>query len=485
MSDGIDLENLAEDSNYDFSESSLRAREEHQMILDEFERKRRARSLAVPTDDGRVRAKLRELGEPQCLFAEGPAERRDRLRVLLSKLDGADADSDRAESDSGSDSDKEEEFFTEGSTELLVARRNIAYYSLPRAKQRLARQRSEHETPLAQIKSARKELYTEIQGYANYSSQIGDDRPVSIGRFSPDSKILATGSWTGMVKLWNVPNCSNALNLRGHTDRVGGLAFHPQSTLSLSRSAVNLASGGADGNIHLWSLESETPVSSLLGHTQRVSRVGFHPSGQYLGSASFDGTWRLWNVETTQELLLQEGHSREVYAIAFQNDGALAATGGLDAIGRIWDLRTGRSAMVLEGHVKDILGIDFSPNGYQVVTGSEDNTLKIFDLRTMRPLYTIPAHNSLVSDVRFFHASEAYETSRMEGTPNVSGLYLASSSYDGTIKIWSADTWKLIKSLSGHEGKVMSVDIAADGNLIASTGFDRTFKLWANENAPF
>lgn len=57
--------------NYELSESSKKSREEHQAILDEFERKKRARTLAVPTDDGRVRAKLRELGEPQCLFGEG------------------------------------------------------------------------------------------------------------------------------------------------------------------------------------------------------------------------------------------------------------------------------------------------------------------------------------------------------------------------------------------------------------------------------
>jgi len=44
---------------------------EQKAILDEFERKKRARMLAVPTDDGKVRAKLRELGYPQTLFGEG------------------------------------------------------------------------------------------------------------------------------------------------------------------------------------------------------------------------------------------------------------------------------------------------------------------------------------------------------------------------------------------------------------------------------
>lgn len=50
--------------------SSERARQENKAVLDELERKKRARTMAVPTDDGRVRARLREIGEPITLFGE-------------------------------------------------------------------------------------------------------------------------------------------------------------------------------------------------------------------------------------------------------------------------------------------------------------------------------------------------------------------------------------------------------------------------------
>lgn len=40
----------------------------------------------------------------------------------------------------------------------------------------------------------------------------------------------------------------------GHSDRVGGVAWHPQATLSQGADLVNLASGGGEGNVHLWSL---------------------------------------------------------------------------------------------------------------------------------------------------------------------------------------------------------------------------------------
>lgn len=47
-----------------------RARLENKVLLEELERKKKARNMAVPTDDGRVRARLREIGEPITLFGE-------------------------------------------------------------------------------------------------------------------------------------------------------------------------------------------------------------------------------------------------------------------------------------------------------------------------------------------------------------------------------------------------------------------------------
>ena len=47
-------------------------------VLAEFERRKRARQITVPTDDAEVKAGLRNLSEPITLFGEGPAERRER-----------------------------------------------------------------------------------------------------------------------------------------------------------------------------------------------------------------------------------------------------------------------------------------------------------------------------------------------------------------------------------------------------------------------
>lgn len=490
-----------------------------------FQRRKLARSLAVPTKDLDVRLKLRELGHPSTCFAEDPVDRRERLReallverqrildarkaaALAEGRDPEDLSDDEVKSESeDEDEDQEEEFFTEGTNELLQARRDIAWFSLARAKRRLVSQKNEATASLASIAGVRKSIYEPLKQYTSLGSQTADERAISMVRFSPSGSHLATGSWSGGVKLWNIPSATHHRTLRGHTEKVGGVAWHPRATLDQPTSAVNLVSGAADNNVHLWNLEQDTPIGTLRGHAARVARVAVHPSGKYVGSASFDGTWRLWELQTQKELLLQEGHSKEVYSIEFQNDGALVASGGLDSIARLWDLRTGRTCMVLDGHASSILSIDFHPNGYQVATASGDDTCRIWDMRKLKSIYTIPAHQSSVSDVRFFRSGEemqakwehagasvngvktngradSMDTSndqdedKKPSTLSKSGLYLATSGYDGLLKVWSSDDWQLLRSLRGDNGKVMSCDIHPDGEYLASGEWRRTFKLW-------
>jgi len=145
-------------------------------------------------------------------------------------------------------------------------------------------------------------------------------------------------------------------------------------------------------------------------------------------------------------------------------------------------------------------------------------------MRKIKALHTIPAHKSNISDIRYFrgspHGSSAIQNAmKMElededVKPNIPGaafrdngmqedikpvlngaqnafpsdekftpgLYFVSSGYDGLIKIWSADDWHLVKAMSTDAGKVMSVDITADGSFIASGSWNRSYQLFAGEN---
>lgn len=55
---------------------------------------------------------------------------------------------------------------------------------------------------------------------------------------------------------------------------------------------------------------------------------------------------------------------------------------------------------------------------------------------------------------------------------------VASSSHDGTIKIWDYESGDLDRSLRGHMGKVNHVSFHPNGQVLASCGTDMTIKLW-------
>ncbi|TYZ59573.1 hypothetical protein PybrP1_000432 [[Pythium] brassicae (nom. inval.)] len=494
------------------SETSRAAQEKHAQLLRRVEAEKRARNISVPTSVDEVVLRLRQLGEPVTLFGERPADRRERLREILSRLEleaeetglvhqvlldiqqqggrpieahftvaGSSAMSaavtGAAVAQPGDEKQEDQLFYIPIQNEALKqARAAMFAMAATRTAERLHQQRAERAN--ADLGAAAgpsdadrhaAELYATADKMINVSSQNGDVRPISSVQYACDGQYVATGSWSGLVKVWDASTASESKVFRGHEDRITGVAWHPSrafSEMSDASDAVCLCSASADSTARLWAASRAEPLAVLKGHRARLGKVAFHPSGDYVGTTSFDHTWRLWDVATAQELLLQEGHYKEVYAIAFQADGALAATGDLDGVGRVWDLRSGKSILPLQGHSKQILSMSFSSNGYTLASGSDDRSVRIWDLRQRKCSYTIPAHSNLVSEVKFSPGS---------------GELLLSASYDASIKLWRSRDWKLLATLKGHDGKVMSADFAPDETHIVSCGFDRTFKFWAHE----
>ena len=133
-------------------------------VLAEFERRKRSRQINISTDDSEVMACLRALGEPITLFGEGPAERRERLRCILSVV-GTDALKKTKKDYEKSKKFKEEyqqTWYHEGPNSLKVARLQIANYSLPRAMKYLEEAHLHKEIPETTRTSQMQELHKSL-----------------------------------------------------------------------------------------------------------------------------------------------------------------------------------------------------------------------------------------------------------------------------------------------------------------------------------
>ncbi|KHJ78800.1 pre-mRNA processing factor 4 like protein, partial [Oesophagostomum dentatum] len=159
-------------------------------LLAEFERRRRARTLTLPTDDVQVKLKLRKLNQPICLFGEDILDRRERLRALLSTM-SEDEVAAILHTEEGFVEKPDEEtttWYHRGPMALRAARVAIADYSLRKAKERLARARENAARPPHEKALARQEAHKWIQQLNLHASQVADSRPVAYCEFSPDSE---------------------------------------------------------------------------------------------------------------------------------------------------------------------------------------------------------------------------------------------------------------------------------------------------------
>ena len=98
--------------------------------------------------------------------------------------------------------------------------------------------------------------------------------------FSPDGSLLVSTNGN-TIKLWDAETQTEIASLTGHTSSVHSVSFSPDGRL--------LASGSNDNTIKLWDIETQTEITSLTGHVGRVDSVSFSPDGQILVSGS--GEW--------------------------------------------------------------------------------------------------------------------------------------------------------------------------------------------------
>jgi hypothetical protein len=75
-----DDEDMGDDvgGTYELPEASRKEQAAQERLIQELELKQKMKAVVVPTDDKRVRAMLRQLGEPVTLFGERELERRER-----------------------------------------------------------------------------------------------------------------------------------------------------------------------------------------------------------------------------------------------------------------------------------------------------------------------------------------------------------------------------------------------------------------------
>jgi WD40 repeat protein len=173
--------------------------------------------------------------------------------------------------------------------------------------------------------------------------------------FSPDGRWLALGNGSGAVSVWDASTGKAAFTLPGNTQRVLGLAFHPDPGRPLLASASE-----DDGTVKIWDMTTRGERQILRGHAAPVHSLVFSSDGRRLITASWDNTVKLWDVETGLVVLTLRGHLDSTMDVAISRDHDRIATTSWDNTVKIWDGRPWTEDSAAEREAKGQLDFLFA-----------------------------------------------------------------------------------------------------------------------------
>ena len=344
----------------------------------------------------------------------------------------------------------------------------------------------------------------------------GHKDDISTLAFSPDGKMLLSGSNDGTIRAWDTITGRQQFICPGHTSEISELAaseernalisvhswksqllhwdinvghhlsgyyFKNKSPQAISPDAKTLTlKDWTATDTLLWDISKKRIRATLKGHEVPLSKMPnfvFSLDGKRLASANEHQGIELihvWNIPNQSRSFLKrlffssksispqytlEGHIDGVYALKFSPNGKILATVHRNKVIRLWDVEAGSTRFTLTGHKQTIRALAFSPNGKILASGENYQTIYLWDVTTGQQLTNSQTETT---------------ANTLQFSPD--GKTLIIGGWNGKLHLLDAHTLRLLSTHIGHTNWVNALMFSEDGKTLFSASRDGTILLW-------
>jgi WD40 repeat protein len=187
--------------------------------------------------------------------------------------------------------------------------------------------------------------------------------------WSPDDRRLASASYDGTARIYDVAGGQTERTLQGHKGPVKAVAFSPDGR--------RIATVSEDQTGRIWAADTGNCEAELRGHANHVESVAWHPTDGTLATGSVDATIRLWGPDgrAIRTYPARPDEMLQIASLSFSHDGRELLYAGVGFAGGagLLDVASGRRRVDFKRHTNTVMHGQFSPDGNLAVTTGGNN----------------------------------------------------------------------------------------------------------------
>lgn len=253
----------------------------------------------------------------------------------------------------------------------------------------------------------------------------------------------------------------------GHYSAVTTVCYSPDGKL--------IATGSRDKSIILWRSSDGKQIKSFRGNASPVSRLTFSTSGTKLLSLNTSGEWIAWDVESGG-IINRVKPEKDIFTCAsFDASGDLVVTGSRESGVSLWNTVSGQKLMDLKPVPEDnpmqnqfdypvTRTVSFSSDGKYALAGAGNYTAILFDLKSG-------------SEIRKFKKTATTCTScETEAVFTPDGKYILTA-YSDSIKMFDISSGRLVRQFFGQGGDPEMLKVSRDSKLVSAVEYGNA-EVW-------